>query len=69
MRSKTQSGNDVLLPLLGMGLELLDHESADQVAELLVVFGEMKCSRLVAKSGSRTSAVVMAGRYRRGAKK
>ncbi len=29
-----------LLPLLGVGLELLDHEAADRVAQLLVLVGE-----------------------------
>ena len=30
----------VLLPLLGVGLQLLDHEAADRVAQLLVLVGE-----------------------------
>ena len=33
-------GERRLLPLLGVGLELLDHEAPDRLAELLVLVGE-----------------------------
>ena len=33
-------GEGRLLPLLGVGLELLDHEAADRLAQLLVLVGE-----------------------------
>ena len=33
-------GERGLLPLLGVGLQLLDHEAADRLAQLLVLVGE-----------------------------
>ena len=63
-------GERRLLPLLGVGLELLDHEPADRVAQLLVVVGEDEVLALGGEvgledvGGGHRCSLLVAGRRR-----